>query len=72
MSNVQEMKFCVTLNTVEEAIRNLELLSEVLEKHSIKKEIYNSDLGNYLEEISWEMHKLANDARALTSVCGWY
>lgn len=72
MNGSQEINVCMTLNTVEEAINNLELLSQELEKCSIKKEIYNSDFGYYLEQMSWEMHRMANETRERKSLWGDY
>lgn len=63
-----DVKTC--LGSLEEAINNLELLSQELERCSFKKSIYNSDFGYYLEQMSWEMHRMANETRAHKEIFG--
>lgn len=46
-----------------EAINNLELMSEALERAANKPENYNTDWAYYLEQMSWSLHKHANDLR---------
>ena len=52
-----------SLNTIECAINNLELLSSVLEKCANTQALYNSDFGYYLEQMSWEMHRMASETK---------
>lgn len=44
-----------------QAIQNLRLMSEVLEKCANKPENYNTEWSSYLEQMSFEMHKNANE-----------
>jgi hypothetical protein len=53
------------MNAIHEAINNLDLMSITLEKVANKPEHYNSEYGGYLEVISWELHRHANDLRSL-------
>lgn len=46
-----------------EAVSNLELMSEALEKVANKDENYNTHWASQLEQMSWEMHKQANELR---------
>lgn len=49
-----------------EAINNLQLMSDALEKASNRPDLYNTDLGYYLEQMSYQMHKDACELRNLT------
>lgn len=53
-----------------EAIRNLELVSAALDKVANKPENYNTDWAYYLEQMSWSLHKQANDLRDLEYLLG--
>ncbi len=44
-----------------EAIQNLEMMSNALSKAANKPENYNTDWALYLENMSFEMHKMSND-----------
>jgi len=57
------------MNT-KEAISNLELMSQALEKAANEPKNYNTDWAYYLEQMSWQMHKHANDLRDLESMFG--
>ena len=46
-----------------QAIQNLELLSCELDKFANKAENYNSQWAHYLEQMSFEMVRLATDIR---------
>lgn len=48
-----------------EAIKNLESISSALEKAANKPENYNTEWAYYLEQMSWSMHKHANELREL-------
>lgn len=50
-----------------EAISNLELMSETLDKFANRPENFNTDWAFYLEQMSWQMHKHANELRDLES-----
>ncbi len=43
------------------AVNNLKLVSEALEKEANKLENANTNWSFYLEQMSWEMNKYAND-----------
>lgn len=49
-----------------EAIKNLETMSAVLEKCANKPENYNTEWAYYLEQMSWSLHKHANDLREIS------
>lgn len=49
-----------------EAISNLEMMSQALEKAANKPENYNTDWAYYLEQMSWQMHKHANDLKEIS------
>ncbi len=53
-----------------EAIKNLELVSAALDKAANKPENYNTDWAYYLEQMSWSLHKQANDLRDLEYLLG--
>lgn len=55
---------------VNEAISNLNLMSDALEKFANRKEIFNSDYAMYLEQLSWEMSKHANDLAEINYIYG--
>lgn len=52
------------MNT-KQAISNLEKMSVALSKAANKPRNYNSPFAIYLEQMSWEMHKNANELRDL-------
>lgn len=51
------------MKTIDLAIKNLENISLVLEKTANSQENYNSEYSRYLENISYEMRRHANDLR---------
>lgn len=51
-----------------EAVKNLEAVSDALEKYANKPENYNTTYAGYLEVMSWEMHRQANELKA---IIGW-
>jgi hypothetical protein len=53
-----------------DAIQNLKVMSEVLEKAANKPENYNSNYGSYLEQMSWEMHRMSNELKELNYMYG--
>lgn len=57
------------MNT-KETISNLELMSSVLEKEANKPNVYNTDWGYYLEQISWSLYKQANELRDIEHILG--
>jgi len=57
------------MNT-KEAINNLEIISQVLEREANKPKNYNTDWGYYLEQMSWQMYKQANELRDLEYMLG--
>ena len=48
-----------------DVIKNLEVMSQTLEKVANSPQHYNSEYAIYLERMSWEMHKQANEIREL-------
>lgn len=48
-----------------EAVTNLELISSALEQAANKPENYNTDWAYYLEQMSWQMQKHANELRTI-------
>lgn len=58
------------MNAINESIKNLELTSQILERSANKPENYNTDYAQYLEILSWEMHKHANDLKELQYLYG--
>ncbi len=57
------------MNT-KEAIKNLELISCAFDKTANKPEIYNTEFAYYLEQMSWSLHKQANELRELEYLFG--
>jgi hypothetical protein len=55
-----------------EAIKNLQVVSEALEKAANKPENYNTDYARYLEIMSWEMHKQSNELKTLNRLYGGF
>lgn len=53
-----------------EAISNLELMSDALEKAANNPENYNTDWAHYLEQMSWSLHKHANELREIEYLFG--
>jgi hypothetical protein len=49
----------------EDAIRNLEVMSKVIEKAANSPQNYNSKVGTYLEIMSWELHKYARELKEI-------
>jgi hypothetical protein len=47
------------------AIKNLSVTVDALDKASNDEKIYNTELGYFLQQISWEMQKSANQLRDL-------
>jgi len=52
------------MNT-KEAIKNLETMSLELGKEANNPKNYNSEFSHYLEVMSFEMHKYANELREM-------
>jgi len=48
-----------------DAINNLEKLSEALAKAANDPKHYNSPRSHYLEIMSWELHRKANELREI-------
>lgn len=60
------------MNRIAEAIDSLELMSSELEKFANRHETYNTDYALYLEHLSWEMTKHANELREIDFVYGGF
>lgn len=54
------------MTDMHQSIKNLEFLRDALEKAANKSE--NKDFSLYLEQISWEMQKYANEIRGLQNL----
>ena len=52
-------------NIIEEAIANIASTSEALEKYCNDPKNYNSYAEHLLEQMSWELHKQANDLKEI-------
>ncbi len=57
------------MNT-QEAIKNLDATSIALGKIANRPENYNTQWSQYLEQMSWQMHKMSNDLRDVESKFG--
>lgn len=53
--------------SAKEAIKNLELTSAALSKAANKPENYNTDWEFYLKQMSWSLHKRANELKEIQS-----
>lgn len=53
------------MNAISEAIKNLEISTQALDKFVNDPKHYNSVYSSYLETVSWEMHKQARELREL-------
>lgn len=54
----------------DEAIKNLETLAVALEKAANCPKNYNTEFAQYLENMSWEMQKNANELRQMSNIFG--
>lgn len=57
------------MNT-QEAIRNLDAMSIALGKKANDPKNYNTQWSLYLEQMSWQMHKMSNDLKDIESKFG--
>lgn len=57
------------MNT-QEAVKNLDLMSSALEKVANKPENYNTEWAFYLEQMSWQMHKMSNEIKDMEYLFG--
>ena len=53
-----------------QAIQNLEIMSAALEKAANDPKNYNSPYAQYLEVMSWEMHKHAKELEEMNYLYG--
>ncbi len=56
------------MNTAAEAISNLQLMSKELERLSMSPKIFPTGFGAYLEQLSHQMYKDANDLSSLSAL----
>lgn len=54
----------------DEAIKNLETLAVALEKAANCPKNYNTEFAQYLENMSWEMQKNANELKEISRIFG--
>lgn len=59
-----------TSMNAKESINNLEIMSEALSKAANKPENYNTEWSYYLEQMSFEMHKMSNELKDLEYLFG--
>lgn len=58
------------MNAIEEAIANVALASEAIRKYCNDPENYcSSYAANLLEQMSWELHKQAEDLKEINYLC---
>jgi hypothetical protein len=57
----QEDNMNAKFNELNVAIDNLRRVSEALDKYANRPENYNSSYAQYLETLSWDMFRHAND-----------
>lgn len=57
-------------NVIQEAIANMASTSVALEKFCNDPKNYNSYGSQLLEQLSWELHKQANDLREIQYMLG--
>lgn len=60
------------MNAITDAISNLEKMSEALEKFANRHENYNNPYAQYLENMSFEMYKHANELKELNYIYGGF
>ena len=60
------------MNAINDAIANLEMMSQALEKFANKQENYNNPYSQYLESMSFEMYKHANELKELNFIYGGF
>ena len=53
-----------------QAIENLQMMSEALERAANSPKNYNTPFAQYLENMSWEMSKMSNDLREIDYLYG--
>ncbi len=58
------------MNAITDAIKNLESSSKALESFANKPENYNTDYAGYLELMSWEMLRKANQLKEMNTLYG--
>jgi len=58
--------------TIQLAIKNMEVLSEVLHKKAAEDKYYNTDYGYYLEQMSHSLYKDSSELRELEYMCGGF
>jgi hypothetical protein len=60
------------MNPLTETISNMELISIALEKVANKQENYNKPYAEYLEHISYDIRKSANELKEIAFVYGGF
>jgi hypothetical protein len=58
------------MDTAAEAVNNLQLMSKELERLSMSPKIFPTGFGAYLEQLSHQMYRDANDLASLSSLYG--
>jgi len=58
------------MNTAQEAINNLQVMSEELERLSMNPKIFPTQFGMYLQQLSHQMYRDANDLNSLSALYG--
>lgn len=58
------------MKDIDEAIENLKVMSETLEKLANKQTNYNTYYATYLEQMSWEMFKMSKELMQINYAFG--
>lgn len=58
------------MDTAQEAISNLQLMSKELERLSLNPKIFPTAYGAYLEQLAQDMYRNANELTSLASLYG--
>ena len=56
------------MNTAQEAINNLQVMSDELARLSMNPKIFPTAFGAYLEQLSHQMYRDANDLTSLSAM----
>jgi len=57
-------------DTIDQAVRNLEMISEAFEKVANDPKYYNTDFSHYLEQFSYALYKDAREIKERRELIG--
>lgn len=60
----------VLKETIQQAVNNMELLSSAFEKAACDPKHYNTEFAYYLEQMSWNLYKDAQELKLRSDVLG--